>query len=79
MLPVRGVGGELELEVWAPSPGRTGRGVVVRDVGDGWERAKVERYTSRLVGGRVVVERDGGEGAVPYPVRVRGLPEAARR
>ncbi|HEY9438199.1 MAG TPA: glycoside hydrolase family 31 protein, partial [Streptomyces sp.] len=72
VIPVRGADGGIELEVWAPGEGRTGGGVVVRDTSDGWERAKVERYTSRLVGGRVVVERAGGEGAVPYPVRVCG-------
>lgn len=71
-------GGGLELEVWAPPAGRTGGGLVVRDMGDGWEEAEVERYTSRLGAGRVVVERDGEEAAVPYPVRVRGLPGPAQ-
>lgn len=33
----------------------------------------VERYATRLVGGRVVVERDGEEGLVDCPVRVRGI------
>jgi alpha-glucosidase len=59
--------------VWAPAAGRTGGGLVVRDVGEGWAPAEVERYTSCLRAGRVVVERDGEEGLVPYPVRVRGL------
>ncbi|MFC9249044.1 glycoside hydrolase family 31 protein [Streptomyces sp. NPDC057136] len=73
VIPVRGAEGGLELEVWAPPVGRTGGGLVVRDAGDGWARTAVERYTSRMAGGRVVVERDGGEeGAMP-PVRVRGL------
>ncbi|MFJ3592906.1 glycoside hydrolase family 31 protein [Streptomyces sp. NBC_01259] len=73
VIPVRGADGGLELEVWAPVEGRGGGGCVVRDPGDGWEEAVVERYTSRLVGGRVVVEREGAEGLVDYPVRVRGL------
>ncbi|MFF2326528.1 MULTISPECIES: glycoside hydrolase family 31 protein [unclassified Streptomyces] len=73
VLPVRGADGGVELEVWAPAAGRGGGGVVIRDAGDGWERAAVERYVSRLVGGRVLVEREGEEGPVGYPVRVRGL------
>lgn len=76
VLPVRGADGGVELEVWAPAAGRSGSGLVVLDAGDGWERAEVERYTSRLVDGQVVVEREGREGeegAVAYPVRVRGL------
>jgi alpha-glucosidase len=71
VLPVAAADGGLELEVWAPAPGRTGGGLVVADPGDGWERGRVERYTTRLVGGRVVVERDGAE-EVGHPVRVRG-------
>ncbi|MEV0785887.1 TIM-barrel domain-containing protein [Streptomyces sp. NPDC050423] len=73
VIPVRGADGGLELEVWAPVEGRGGGGFVVRDAGDGWEPAVVERYTTRLAGGRVVVERDGEEGLVDCPVRVRGL------
>ncbi|MGW8889313.1 glycoside hydrolase family 31 protein [Streptomyces sp. NPDC055749] len=73
VIPVRGPDGVLELEVWAPPVGRTGGGLVVRDAGDGWARAEVERYTSRRSGGRVVVERDGGEGEAVPAVRVRGL------
>ncbi|MFE5633740.1 TIM-barrel domain-containing protein [Streptomyces sp. NPDC056543] len=75
VLPVQGEDGELELEVWAPAAGRTGGGLVVRDTGDGWEAGEIERYASRLVGGRVVVERvtDEGSAAVGLPVRVRGL------
>lgn len=77
VLPVRGDDGRLELEVWAPVRGRTGGGVVVRDPGDGWEDAEVERYVVRWEGSRVVVERDGEDGVrVPsHPVRVRGLDE----
>ncbi|MGC4951490.1 glycoside hydrolase family 31 protein [Streptomyces sp. DT224] len=71
VIPVRGADGGPELEVWAPVAGRPGGGTVVRDAGDGWEPVEVERYTSRLEGGRVVVERDGG--AVDRPVRVRGV------
>ncbi|MCX2183940.1 glycoside hydrolase family 31 protein [Streptomyces sp. SKN60] len=76
VLPVRGEDGEdLVLEVWAPAPGRTGGGLVVRDTGDGWEPGEIERYQSRLVDGRVVVERvtDDGVTEPDLPVRVRGL------
>lgn len=83
VLPVRGADGGLELEVWAPAPGRTGGGLVVRDAGDGWEQPEIERFVARWVGGRVVVERDGraaedtGEaaGEVGLRVTVRGLPQ----
>ncbi|WP_030691339.1 glycoside hydrolase family 31 protein [Streptomyces globisporus] len=73
VLPVRGEGDELVLEVWAPAAGRTGGGLVVRDTGEGWEPASIERYQSRLVDGRVVVERvtDGGVEEPGLPVRVR--------
>ncbi|MFD7325322.1 glycoside hydrolase family 31 protein [Streptomyces sp. NPDC059875] len=75
VIPVRGADGGLELEVWAPAAGRTGGGLVVRDTGDGWEPGEIERYASRLVDGRVVVERvtDAGSEEVALPVRVRGL------
>ncbi|MFC8492664.1 glycoside hydrolase family 31 protein [Streptomyces sp. NPDC057235] len=75
VLPVRGGEGGQVLEVWAPAVGRTGGGLVVRDTGDGWEPAEIERYQSRLVDGRVVVERVTDDGAVEagLPVRVRGL------
>ncbi len=75
VVPVRDADGELELEVWAPAPGRTGGGLVVRDPGDGWAEAEVERYVARWEGERVVVEREGEEGAAPVglPVRVRGV------
>ncbi|NEC24879.1 hypothetical protein, partial [Streptomyces parvus] len=59
--------------VWAPAPGRTGGGLVVRDAGDGWAEAEVERYATRWEGDRVVVERDGEEGEVGGRVRVRGV------
>ncbi|MFD3729439.1 glycoside hydrolase family 31 protein [Streptomyces sp. NPDC058671] len=74
VLPVRGEDGALALEVWAPAAGRAGGGLVVRDTGDGWEPAEIERYQSRLVDGRVVVERvtDDGVEAPGLPVRVRG-------
>ncbi|GGW33415.1 glycosyl hydrolase [Streptomyces xantholiticus] len=69
-----GTGGRVGLEVWAPAPGRRGGGLVVRDTGDGWDEPEIERYTTRLTGGRVVVERatDDGAVAVEGPVRVRG-------
>ncbi|MFJ5046124.1 glycoside hydrolase family 31 protein [Streptomyces sp. NPDC088719] len=72
VIPVRSADGGAELEVWAPAPGRTGGGLVVRDAGDGWAEAEVERYVTRWEGDRVVVERDGTEGGVGCPVRVRG-------
>ncbi|KND33162.1 glycosyl hydrolase [Streptomyces europaeiscabiei] len=72
VIPVRGADGGPELEVWAPAPGCTGGGLVVRDPGDGWAEAEVERYVTRWEGDRVVVERDGAEGEVDCPVRVRG-------
>ncbi|MFE6059317.1 TIM-barrel domain-containing protein [Streptomyces sp. NPDC056431] len=75
VLAVRGDDGEPALEVWAPAAGRTGGGLVVRDTGDGWETAEIERYQSRLVDGRVVVERvtDDGVEEAGLPVRVRGV------
>ncbi|MFF5428369.1 MULTISPECIES: glycoside hydrolase family 31 protein [unclassified Streptomyces] len=74
VIPVSGADGRLALEVWAPAVGRTGGGLVVRDTGDGWEPAEIERYRSRRVDGRVVVERvtDAGVEDVGLPVRVRG-------
>ncbi|WP_329279612.1 glycoside hydrolase family 31 protein [Streptomyces sp. NBC_01451] len=75
VVPVRGDGGGLELEVWAPARGRTGGGLVVQDAGDGWEEPEIERYVTRWEGRRVVVERDGEDGVSEpvHPVRVRGL------
>ncbi|MEU9197121.1 glycoside hydrolase family 31 protein [Streptomyces hundungensis] len=74
VIPVRGADGGLELEVWAPATGRTGGGIVVRDAGDGWEQPRIERFSTRVENGRVVVERaDGGrDSEVGHPVRVRG-------
>ncbi|AYN42411.1 glycosyl hydrolase [Streptomyces dangxiongensis] len=75
VLPVRGADGGLELEVWAPAPGRTGGGLAVPDAGDGWDDPEIERYVARRQGDRVVVtrEREDGAGEPPWPVRVRGL------
>ncbi|AQS70678.1 glycoside hydrolase family 31 protein [Streptomyces pactum] len=77
VLPVRGEDGGPALEVWAPARGRTGGGLVVPDAGDGWVEPEIERYVSRWVGGRVVVEREGedGVGEPSRPVHVRGLVE----
>ncbi|MGX1886749.1 glycoside hydrolase family 31 protein [Streptomyces sp. NPDC055287] len=75
VIPVLGDDGGPALEVWAPAAGRTGGGLLVRDlgdVGDGRGRAEVERFTTRVNGGRVVVEREGG-GEVGLPVHVRGI------
>lgn len=82
VMPVRGADGGLGLEVWAPAPGRTGGGLVVRDAGDGWEQPEIERFAARWVGGHVVVERDGrgaedteeAAGEVGLRVTVRGVP-----
>jgi alpha-glucosidase len=71
VLPVTGADGRVELEVWAAAAGRTGGGVLVTDEGDGWAEPRVERFTTRLAGGRTVVEREE-EGEVGYAVRVRG-------
>ncbi|MCS0604432.1 glycoside hydrolase family 31 protein [Streptomyces sp. LP11] len=75
VLPVRGPGGGVELEVWAPARGRTGGGLVVPDAGDGWDDPEIERYVARSQGSSVVVtrEREDGSGEPPYPVRLRGL------
>ncbi|UUN25703.1 glycoside hydrolase family 31 protein [Streptomyces sp. FIT100] len=75
VIPVRGEDGGTELEVWAPAAGRSGGGLVVEDSGDVSAVAELERYASRLVGGRVVVERvaEGGVVKADRPVRVRGL------
>ncbi|MEV6115411.1 glycoside hydrolase family 31 protein [Streptomyces sp. NPDC052109] len=75
VIPVRGAGGGLELEVWAPARGRTGGGLVVPDAGDGWDEPEIERYVARRQGGAVVVTRarEDGSAEPPYPVRVRGL------
>lgn len=70
VVPVAASGGGTELEVWAPARGRTGRGLVIPDEGDGWERAVPERFTVRRQGRRPVVAREDG-GAVGYPVRWR--------
>lgn len=74
VIPVRGADGGTELEVWAPAAGCKGGGVVVRDAGDGWREPEVERYTTALDDGRVVVGRVVADGAVEpgCPVRVRG-------
>ncbi|CAL9639382.1 hypothetical protein SUDANB105_06307 [Streptomyces sp. enrichment culture] len=74
VVPVRGDDGGLELEVWAPAPGRTGGGLVVPDTEERWQEPEIERYVTRREGRRVVVEREGegGMGEPPYPVRVRG-------
>ncbi|WP_328656511.1 glycoside hydrolase family 31 protein [Streptomyces sp. NBC_00334] len=77
VIPVRGVDGTAELEVWAPARGRTGGGLVVPDAGDGWVDPEIERYVSRWEDRRVVVERvdEGGPGEPSRPVRVRGFVE----
>ncbi|MGK5549767.1 glycoside hydrolase family 31 protein, partial [Streptomyces sp. URMC 127] len=59
-IPVRGeAAGSVELEVWAPAPGRTGGGVFVPDAGDGRQVPEVVRFMTSLRDGKVVVEREG--------------------
>lgn len=72
VVPVAGADGGVVLDVWAPAPGRTGGGLLICDEGDGWEEPRIEHFAARLVGGRVVVEREGAD-EVGYPVRVLGL------
>ncbi|SFK87147.1 glycoside hydrolase family 31 protein [Streptomyces pini] len=71
VVPVAGPEGGVELEVWAPPPGRTGGGVVASDPGDGFGRVELERFSVRVLGREVVVAREGTS-EVGYPVRVRG-------
>ncbi|MFJ7149744.1 glycoside hydrolase family 31 protein [Streptomyces sp. NPDC100445] len=75
VLPVRGAGGGLELEAWAPARGRTGGGLVVPDADGGRDAPGIERCVARRHGDRVVVTLEGEDGAgePPWPVRVRGL------
>ncbi|MFD4996942.1 glycoside hydrolase family 31 protein [Streptomyces buecherae] len=71
VVPVVGERGETELEVWAPMVGRTGGGVLISETGDGWEEPTEVRFTTRMRGERVAVEREGPED-VKYAMRVRG-------
>ena len=70
VLPVAGADGGTELEVWAPPPGVTGGGVVVRDDGDGWAAPRLDRYVTRWTGRTTVRHEDGAE--PDLPVRIRG-------
>ncbi|MFD8196011.1 glycoside hydrolase family 31 protein [Streptomyces wuyuanensis] len=79
VIPVRGEDGGTELEVWSPAPGRTGSGLVVEDRAAPGSRPAVERYASRLVDGRVVVERVSDADAVRPERRVRVRGGAAAR
>ncbi|MFC5724273.1 glycoside hydrolase family 31 protein [Streptomyces gamaensis] len=78
VVPVAGADGGVELEVWAPAPGRTGGGVLVPDRGDGWEPARAVRFTTRWRDGVVAVEQEGSP-EVTYPVRVLGAEEGPGR
>ncbi|MEU1537899.1 glycoside hydrolase family 31 protein [Actinacidiphila glaucinigra] len=71
VVPVAGEDGTVALEVWAPAPGRDGGGALVTDAGDGWAEPRVERFTSRIADGEVVVVREEHD-EVGYRVRVRG-------
>ncbi|MET9499848.1 glycoside hydrolase family 31 protein [Streptomyces sp. NPDC006552] len=75
VVPVRGEGGGVAWEVWAPEPGRTGGGLTVLEVGDGPAEPGMVRVRARWHEGRVVVEEEGEPGgrAARFPVRVRGL------
>jgi alpha-glucosidase len=65
-------GRSVELEVWAPAPGRKGSGLLVTGDAEGWERARTERFTTRIADdGRVVVRTEDG-GSPGHPVRIRG-------
>jgi alpha-glucosidase len=79
VVPAHGDDGGLELEVWAPAPGRTGGGLVVPDTGDGEDEPEIERYVTRWEGRKLVVEleREDGMIASPRPVRIRGLDEGS--
>ncbi|TXS51515.1 glycoside hydrolase family 31 protein [Streptomyces sp. t39] len=74
VLAVRGADGAVELEAWAPAPGRKGGGLVVRDSGDGWAEPEIERYATGWADGRVGVERWVGDDRVPVTsgLRMRG-------
>ncbi|NBM19719.1 glycoside hydrolase family 31 protein [Streptomyces sp. GC420] len=73
VIPVRGDDGAVELEVWAPAPGRSGKGFLVEDPGDGSRpRTELQRFTTRLRGDGVAVEREGARD-VGYRVRIRGV------
>lgn len=72
VIPVRGADGGPELEVWAPRRGRRGGGVLVRSAVTAPGKPLLERFRTRWEDGGVVVEREGHDGSVPYPVRVRG-------
>ncbi|GAA2726164.1 MULTISPECIES: glycoside hydrolase family 31 protein [Streptomyces] len=71
VIPVAGAEGGVELEVWAPAPGRTGSGVLVPDAGDGWEQPPVVRFSTRWREGVVEVEREGAA-EVGHRVRLLG-------
>lgn len=71
VVPVAGPDGTVELEAWAPRPGRTGSGVLFTGDPEGWDPPRMERFVSRWEDGAVVVERDGG-GTPEHGVRVRG-------
>ncbi|MDT6987406.1 glycoside hydrolase family 31 protein [Streptomyces lusitanus] len=75
VVPVCGEDGGIELEVWAPAPGRSGGGLVVPDGGDGADGPEVERYSVTCAGPRIVVRRETEDGVrePSRPVRVRGL------
>ncbi|MDT0437038.1 MULTISPECIES: glycoside hydrolase family 31 protein [Streptomyces] len=75
VVPVRGDDGGVELEVWAPAPGRSGGGLLITDTGEGGADPEPERRAVRWAGQRLVVEREceGGVAQPLLPVRVRGL------
>lgn len=72
VLPLGDGAGGVELEVWAPEPGRTGSGVLVTDAGDGWDEPVEERFSVRWEGPRVVVEREAGGGGTDRTDRADG-------
>ncbi|OON71616.1 hypothetical protein B1H18_33145 [Streptomyces tsukubensis] len=82
VIPVRGVDGSRQLEVWAPAPGGSGGGLVIADPAGGDEgRVVVERFTVRREGDEVVVERAGRQGpagAEPQQPGASGDPGSGR-
>lgn len=70
-VPVASGDGGTALEVWAPPPGGSGSGLLIREPEDAWAWPEVERLTVRVADGRTVVAGEDGS-PVDLPLRVRG-------